>query len=368
MNAVRRGLQALAVAAVAAMSVAPAGAQTPGPTPIGRTRTWEIEGYGGFPIGRVRSGGTSALPNPGPPITTSSPIFPSRQVPSWFLGDGTTLLNDVLGEFGLPGRVTPLDQALTTLGLQDAGSVLIGARVRRHLTPHYAAEFSLDVMATSPEMTGALLAAAETSRATFESAMASLLLTGPFVNPVVTATRTLTTGSSREMVLTGAINMFFASAAGFTPYATAGAGVILPGGELPAVTIEGRYRFSINGTVPIDETDRTVVRHDQTPTLAGVFGGGVRRDVSEAWGFSLDGRVFVSRTTTRLLIETTPSSVTGTPAGFIESLTYPNLQFSNNASTGRQSTLSAPGLKSFEAFAGGLDARFRLTAGLYVKF
>lgn len=288
-------------------------------------------------------------------------------MPSWFFGDGALLLNDVLGEFDLSNRVTPLDGALTSQGIRNAGDILFGARVRRHLTPRYAAEVGFDVMATPVTMTDALLEAAEASRATFAAAMASLLSTGPFVNTSVAATRTEGGGSSREIALTGAVNMFFAPLGGFTPYAIAGGGVMLRAGSGPFVTLEGRYRFSINGTVPIDETDRAVIRHDQTPALAGVFGGGVRRDLSDRWGLSVEARVFVSRSTARLLIDASPSSVTGTPAGFIESLTYPNLQFSNNASTGRQSTLSG-GLDAFEAFSGGTQARFRLMVGVFTKF
>ena len=51
---------------------------------------------------RTASEGSVTLPPAGAPIVTSSPIFPSRQVPSWFFGDGATLLNDVNADFGTP--------------------------------------------------------------------------------------------------------------------------------------------------------------------------------------------------------------------------------------------------------------------------
>ena len=50
--------------------------------------------------------GSLTLPAAGAPIVTSSPIFPSRQVPSWIFGDGTTLLNGVNADFGIAARIT----------------------------------------------------------------------------------------------------------------------------------------------------------------------------------------------------------------------------------------------------------------------
>ena len=115
------------VAAPADGPTAPAGAARPRPAGDGRAgvaspadNSWEIEGYGGF-AGRVASTGSLALPAAGAPITTSNPTFPSRQTPSWFFGDGASLLNDASGDLGLPGRITPLDSALASLGFGDQG-------------------------------------------------------------------------------------------------------------------------------------------------------------------------------------------------------------------------------------------------------
>jgi len=63
-------------------------------------RRLELEGYGGFSLGRFTSGGELSLPAPGDPITTSNPVFPSWSVPSWLFGDGSAFLNNVMAEFG----------------------------------------------------------------------------------------------------------------------------------------------------------------------------------------------------------------------------------------------------------------------------
>ena len=73
--------------------------------------------------GRGGGQGTRTLPPAGPPIVTSSPIFPSRAVPSWFFGDGASLLNAVNAEFDLAAQVTPLDPAFAPLDVAARGEL-----------------------------------------------------------------------------------------------------------------------------------------------------------------------------------------------------------------------------------------------------
>ena len=102
-----------------------AGAAQPAPL------KWEIEPYGGLSLGRLSSGGSLVLPEPGAPIVTSNPTFPSWRVPTWFLGDGTAFINDVAAQFGLTSRITGLDESLAAPGTQSLGLPLLGDRVRR---------------------------------------------------------------------------------------------------------------------------------------------------------------------------------------------------------------------------------------------
>ncbi len=359
-----------AVTLCAVLSTAAAAeAQTPGsppPSQADRPR-WEVDAYGGLSLGRRSSGGSLMLPEPGAPIATSSPIFPSWRVPSWYFGDGAAFLNSVAEEFGVTGRITPLDAVLAPLGLDDAGSAAFGVRVRRPLRGRYSFEVGFDVMATPAGFSDTLVAGVEAARATFQSTFTALLATGPFAGPVISTASTVTDGSSREVALTGALVADLAPVAGFTPFVIAGGGVLAQAGDPPSVSVDGSYRFTIAGSVPIDETDHVTLRYAQRTVLVAVVGGGVRRDISPRWGIRIDGRVLLSPSTTRVSIDAAPLVRIGAPAGFIESFTYPNLQFSNNASTGRSSTLSGT-LSSFDAFRGGWQARVRVTIGVVAKF
>jgi hypothetical protein len=289
-------------------------------------------------------------------------------VPSWFFGDGASLLNLVNEQFDVPAAIQPLDAALGGSGLSRGNSVAGGVRVRRTITSRYAAELSVDVFPTATEPTEELLSAVAASRDSFVAAFEGLLASGPFTNVDIQAS-SASGGSAREIAATGALVYQLGPAAGFAPYLTFGGGLITGAGGGAAVTLEGRYRFRILGEVPIDETDRVTIRHESRTALTGVVGAGLRRDVTDRWGVRVDGRVLIGPRTTRVVIDTDPAVAQGAPADFVESFTTPSIQFSNNPSTGRESTLGGPPLQGFEAFAaGGLQARILITAGVFVRF
>lgn len=328
---------------------------------------WEIEPYGGLSLGRMSSGGSVVLPEPGAPITTSSPVFPSWRIPTWFLGDGTAFINDVASQFGLTNRISGLDGALTAPGTQSLGLPLVGVRVRRAFGSRRAIEFGFDALATNAKLSDSLAADVGAAQSSFANTFSELLATGPFTNGIVDASSSFTDGSSREIAVTGALVGDLSPIKGWVPFYVVGAGVITPSGTPPTATIEGRYRFTIAGSVRIDETDRATLRFTQRTVFAGVAGGGIYRPISRRWAVRIDARVLIGPSTTKTAVDASPSVVVSTPAGFIESFTYPNLQFSNNPSTGRESTLSGS-LSDFDAFKGGFQLRGRLTIGAAVRF
>jgi len=331
---------------------------------------WEIEGFGGLMISNGPADGTSSLPPPGAPIATTSPIFPSRRVPSWFLGDGAELLNLVNQQFDVPALIRPLDAALDGSALDAGAGLAGGVRVRRALGARHALEFSLELFPDPVDLSDELLAAVDASRDSFVPAFEGLLATGPFTDVDVRAASEVG-GSSLELAATGAFVYRFGvvRAGALVPYVTLGGGLVTGVGDGPTAMLEGGYRFLILDEVPIDETDRVTIRHERGTGLAGLLGAGLRRDVSARWGVRVDGRVLVGPRTSALLVDTDPTVARGTPPGFVESFTTPSIQFSNDPATGRESTLGPPPLEAFEAFeSDGLRTRVRITAGVFVRF
>ena len=358
------------IGALLALAVcAPAVAQTSAPDG-GRARNvrWEVAGFGGL-LSPQLSGGAGKHPPAAAAIFTSSPVFPGRQAPTWFFDDGAIQVNAVNAELGLPNRLMPLDSALPSMRLDAVAHAAIGLRISRTMTPRVSIEFALDAMPGSAGLGASAQAAVESTRASFESAFGALLSSGPFTSVNVKANETTLAGASREIATTTSLVVRFESRTSSALYAIAGGGAIIRSGELPSVSLEGAYRFRISGVVPIDETDRIAVRYERRPAPIAVLGAGWRRDVSDRWGWRIDGRFFIGHATSRLFIDTSSSIVRGDPAGFIESLTYPNIQFSNNPSTGRVSTLGGPPLQGFDPFFGDrIQARFLLNIGVLRKF
>ena len=328
---------------------------------------WEVEGYGGIVAARTASEGARTLPAQGAPLVTSNPTFPSREIPSWFFGDGASVLNDVNAELGATGRITPLDAVFAPLGSARVGSV--GVRVRRRLSARMSAEISVDTLTGSDDRVSDLSTAVEASRDSFRTAFTGLLRTGPFAAVVVEATSASATEvRRRDTAVTFALSSRFRPWGSLVPYGTFGAGVMAGSGSLPSASLEGRYRFSVLGEVPIDETDRVALRYTRGTAFVAVLGGGLQREMSEKWGLRFDVRLLMGPDTTRVLVDATPAMTRNGPSGFVESFTNPGVQFSNDPSTGRRSTLSAPALEGFEVFSGGFQTRTLLTIAIARRF
>lgn len=329
----------------------------------------EIEAYGG--LGRLLDAGeaTLSLPAAGAPIATSSPMFPSRRVPSWFLGDGAALLNGVNAELGLASRITPLDDAIATIGRGAQSGANMGARLRIRTASRVWTELAIDLSASADTVPDTLMAQVQQTRASFEQAMTSLFASGPFTNTSVTAVATPVSGSWRDLTATLAANVELNPIAGLTPTLTIGAGVVTRTGTQPAVALVGRYSTKILGLAPIDETDAVTIRGVANTAPAIVFGVGVSRSVADRISLRLDARMVAANRTISSNIDAAPINVLAKPADFIESFTNPSVQFSNNGSTGRRSTLSGDALDHAEvARSTRLQARVLVTLGVAFRF
>ncbi len=335
-------------------------------------RRWQLEVVGGLSFFELPTSGEAALPPLGPSLQTSGPTNPSRRIPTWFLGDGASLLNGTNAEFGVASRLVPLDDALGTLGLSGSNAPVMGLRIRRALTTRWSVELSTEAWTGSTEISPELLDAVEMSRTSFVTAFTGLFSTGPFASTTVTSGVTIDDRTSRELALITSVR-YQLFTGGLAPYLTLGGGVITRMGNLPSITVSGDYSFRVqtsqNPAASFSESDALTMRFEQAAGPVAMIGAGLRRDLTSRAGFSVDGRVYVSNDTLSLRLDSRPVVTTGTPAAFIESFTAPSVQFSNNSSTGRNSTLSGMPLNGFKAFTtSGLQTRYAVTAGVFVRF
>src|SRR5262249_2485190 len=188
---------------------------------------------------------------------------------------------------------------------------------------------------------------------------------------------TVNDDQGRQLFTTGALAINLIREGRLIPYATIGAGVVSNMGNGPNVTLVGNYRFTSNvntsgaGSFPVNETDTVTIRlaPANTHAFVTVFGGGVKVMGSSRWGVRGGVRAYISTNTLNGLIDAHPQVVTPTPAGTVASFLTPSLQFSNNPSTGRPSTLSGPAISGFKAFSSsGTPVQVNVSGGLFFRF
>lgn len=350
-------------------SSAPAGAQSTQANASLARGGWEVDVYGGGLRATELTAGTAHLPDPGQTFTTIVGGR-GRYASSWYFGDGALQLNQISAGLGAAARIQPLDSVLgqTIGGPRDSGR--FGARVRRAIGPHLAAEFAVDYGPGQLAMNDETLAGIEASRKSFASAIEGLLATGPFANRTVTSVATIDPGHTRQILTTGALNISLPANARIDPYLTLGGGWLSNVGARPSASIVGNYQFMIGNVIPVNETD-TVKLHYQIDDhqFVTVVGGGVKYPMSPRWGVHMDLRAHITGASHIVtMIDAKPTTAAARPAGAIASFTTPSGQFSNDASMGK-STLSGPALSDFATVTTtGGTRHITYTAGVYIRF
>jgi hypothetical protein len=255
---------------------------------------WEVEVHaGGRVVSSDSAGGSPIVQFPaGNAVPTGAGTTFTRAVSSWYFGDGTRLLNDVNVRFGAPGRITPLDNAITRAIAERTEGAAYGARVARYLTPRIALELNADYAPSRLSFLDGVEAAVEASRSTFIPAWRDLLGTGFTFNTNVTSTSSFQKGSGHDITATGAVRIHFPSSHGLRPYVTGGAGIIVYNGKAPSATLTGQYSFLFANMFPFNERDVTTVSVRTRDRVAvGLAGAGVEYDFSRRHGLRADARL-----------------------------------------------------------------------------
>ena len=255
---------------------------------------WEVELHGGWTQAITPTGGTAFLPDPGAPFRTLS-FEPSRRESSWYFGDGALLLNELNAALRIEPRIVPLDPALHS-PVSRRSDAIFGARVNRQITTRLAAEFSFDYNRSQLEITDEAISDIEGTRTSFISAWNGMLgsdagLPGSagllFVSPVVTSTTTVQRHEGRQVLAVGTLDINLTRSRTVTPFVLAGGGLMSNIGDVPSVTLKGKYQFMFGGFIPVEETDTVQVGYSlPRHVFVGVIGGGFRVLRFAAFGHS----------------------------------------------------------------------------------
>jgi opacity protein-like surface antigen len=367
MSARRRllGILAVPLAVVATATQASAG------------QGWEIDVHGGALMSTNPTSGTSALPPAGPDLPLNGPASNSitRRVPSWYLGDGAAILNQILGARS-PVKIEPLDPILQSRVVERQSGSSVGVRVDRLLTPRFGVEFALDSTQGQLTLRSTTKNLITASQASFLATWNTLLNAPSGGSQVVTSDAALDDERGRQVVTAGALLINLLSSASLSPYVAVGAGYIAGRNGAPSVTLVGNYDFMFPSIqiapIPrlhLNDTDTVKIQAVAKNSITWVFGGGVKYAVGKRWGVRADLRDYVNRDVIRINLTTAPNTAfVGSPGTvtFALSQTSPLLIFSSSPLA--LSTLSTA-IADFQTFVGtGVVNQINASAGVFWRF
>src|SRR5262245_25524881 len=211
---------------------------------------WEIEVHGGALISSNPTAGSTALPPPNPrvPFIPPTPAFILEPVPSWFFGDGATILSGAVPA-RLGAAIVPLDSVLTSRFVERGSGGSLGMRIDRSLSPRLSAEASIDWAKGQVALLARSNDAIKASESSFLTTWNALLGILPGLDEVVRSDTDVTGKSGSQVVTTGTLLINIEPRRNFTPYVALGAGYIASSAG-PLLTLTGNYHFAFPVGVP----------------------------------------------------------------------------------------------------------------------
>ena len=333
--------------------------------------TFEVFGGGGF---GGSAGGDAPTEFPAGASFTTESGFPSREVPSWYFGDGAVLFNQVRAQFQSLFNITvpqlvSLDSLFADGAIERSGGATFGVRLMRKLSPRYSLEFGLQRSQGKLAFSDSGLTAIEAARASFDQAFRGLLGTIPQTGLQVSSTAEIPDAvTAPQVALTAVLNIALSPAKRpLAPYVSVGAGRVTNSAETISLSLRGSYQFRFFDSNPFNETDSVTIRtSDRESSFIGVFGGGALYELSPRQGLRFDLRIHVGSSGVATELDASPTVLTRTPILALPSITNPSIQFSNTSTL--KSSLSGRISDQTVVAAGGMDTRFNLTVGYFFRF
>jgi len=338
------------------------------------TPKWEISVYGGPIDADIPVQGTPGnFPDANPLFSTVNGNL-SRSIPTWFFANGAGLHTQVATQALTSERIMPLDIVAYLPSSHRANRWVVGGRVGRILNPRVTLEATVEHSRTELELPATTIDAVEATRASYAPAWIGLLASEPgtFQNVEASATSTIVAGATYQTVANGTLVINILTRGRNIPYAFVGAGAMIHGGTSPSITLTGRVRTMLNGTVPIDETDTMTLSYTINRTVASVaVGVGIKRMMGERWGVRGELRQQLSSNPLTHVVGAVPEralTATASQQGAASSSKFIAVQYSNIAGSTTLSTLGGE-LTNQLTFGGtGMESRLSLTGGIFWRF
>ena len=370
MNCVRIGVVCVLAAVVPVIAVAQTSkppAQTTRPKPPAKPTGpgWEVSFRAGLASGAGAPEGLSETPPAGPTFTMADGATPTRAVTSWFFGDGTSLLNQVLQLRGVTTRMDALNTGSWPVVSRRMGpqfGATIGRRVKGGVWLEFGVDYSMDPLGFDDDAKAKI----ENTRAGFETALRALASSAPAVITASEVTSTATLEPDGERLFVSAVVQYRGGGPVMRPYLLAGVGAVSSFGSPATLTLQSRYRLTNPTPTVIEEADTLRLDTESSGSGVWILGGGMMRDLNRGSAFRAEVRLLATTTKLVTKLESRPTRATTIPGGaIILNGTTPGLQFSSSPAI--QPTLSGADIFNFEAFTGDGGALQWVVSGAYVR-
>ena len=328
-------------------------------------RGWEVAVQVGGGV-MTSPSGTATLPPPGNTISIGG-ANSTRQVSSWFFGDGTDILNANLARTLFGARMNSIDGMLTSTA-EMGGGLSVNTTLTRRLTSRLAVEFGVSMAPESLHLSDSATSELQSATDSFENSFNSLMLLMAQVAPAIDAAFTVDEPSGMHVMVGGGVRFLLAHRGPTKPYVTAGFGVSSTTGGDIVTTVTGHYDFvrRITPFPRFQETDSVTIRHHADSSWYSSFGFGLTRDLGARYGIRAEIGVNLLSDPVHISIDAIPSSVITEPLGASTLSGNPGLIVSTVP--GIPTNLSLE-ISDFETFSGdGLRIATRATAGVFFRF
>jgi hypothetical protein len=343
---------------------APGQSPAPAQRPVARPpfSGWEIEGHTGGAWTSAPGNSTTPL-TAGPQFTTLNG-FASRQVRSWYFGDGTALLNAHMQAVGFAQRVTDLTPVLTTESTSSSGFSPFGVRASRTMSPRMGLEIAFELLGSRTLSDDARDGAAATQNS-FKATWDQRLQPG-LVSHAVTSALTTTDGGG-QMLLTGALSYNLRRSGRLLPYVVAGGGLWASTGNTPEMKLVGDYQFTTSSGNAYHQTDTVTARFRSGTGGVVLAGLGVKYALTSRSGLRADYRFHVGSDPSTVELNWDPRTTVSGGATLAFSGT-PALQITNSSTIQKSLSLTQTTPDVQVASSDGMRRMSQLSVGYFYRF
>lgn len=327
---------------------------------------WTIQFHAGASVTSDGGSGTATLPPPSAPVTRLPVPSPTRPVPSWFFGDGITLMNQVNAQVRPNQTVTGIDSLLTDSRLSSGLRPALGVRITRTLTPRFSIEGAVALQTGGDTLDDNVRGIVDAAMASFRNFWQPLPGFAGAATSVVDTNAEYDDEGGRQLTSTAALRVHIAGAKGRSLYAIGGGGMRSTYGHRAEIRLEGTYNVGLSTIAQFAERDNVTVSFDVDRHVpVGLVGVGWQQPLSPRAGFSIEVRSHLGRSSVSTTVTTAPDRNINGNTVVVVGLT-PAIFLSNIGIVDSSLTTELERFRTFKAT--GVRTQTSMTAGVFFRF